>query len=91
MYSSKQIEDTLNAFDNQIQFKFNNVSDIKGELSVKNITNKTDITITMNTNLILITGLIDIYSLLSMNENYLEVPCKINFTITSQFDMSRTI
>ena len=47
IYSSKQIEDTLNAIDNQIQFKFNNVSDIKGELSVKNITNGTDITLTM--------------------------------------------
>ena len=91
IYSSKQLQDTLNAFDNRIEFTFNNVKDLNGELTVKNKETETDITITMNKNLILITGLIDIYSLLSINATYLEVPCKRNFTIKSHFDMSRTI
>ena len=59
-------------------------------LSVEN-SSDIDIIIKMNRNLILNTGLIDIYNLLSTNNPYHEIPCKKKSTIKSEFDISRTL
>jgi hypothetical protein len=93
LYTFNQLEKLLNTFDKRIQFKFdqNETNKFKGQLTVKNVSLSTDIKITMNKNLLMITGLIDMFSLLNAREKYIGVPCKRNFSVTSHFDMSRTI
>ena len=93
IYTHSELENVLNKFDERIRFKFNQNDRIKfkGQLTVCNSSLDNDIFITMNKNLLMITGLIDIFTLLSKKEKYLKVPCKRNFTVTSNFDMSRTI
>ena len=92
-YSSNQLEQILNEFDDRIKFQFTpfNKNAISGSLTVENLTDEFDIIIDMNRNLVLTTGLIDIYNLLGMNETYVKIPCQRKFKITSNYDMSRTI
>ena len=63
-YTSKSLQDILNSFDKRIKFTFvvkgKNVTE--GNLEVENLS-QTDIILGMNRNLILNTGLIDIYNL----------------------------
>ena len=93
IYTFSELENVLNKFDERIKFKFNQNDKIKfkGQLTLINSSLDTDLFITMNKNLIMITGLVDIFTLLSKTEKYIIVPCKRNFTVTSNFDMSRTI
>ena len=91
-YTSKALEEILNNFDKRINFTFtsNGKNMTEGNLSVEN-SSDIDIIIKMNRNLILNTGLIDIYNLLSTNNPYHEIPCKKKSTIKSEFDISRTL
>ena len=91
-YTSKALEEILNNFDKRINFTFtsNGKNITEGNLSVEN-SSDIDIIIKMNRNLILNTGLIDIYNLLSTNNQYHEIPCTKKSTIKSEFDISRTL
>ena len=76
-YTSKLLQEMLNNFDKRIKFTFvvNAKNATEGNLQVENLS-ETDIIMTMNRNLILNTGLIDIYNLLSMQDQYQEIPCQ---------------
>ena len=91
-YTTESLEEILNNFDKRIKFNFvvkgKNVTE--GNLEVENVS-ETDIIMSMNRNMILNTGLIDIYNLLSMQDQYQEIPLKKKSIIKSEFDISRTV
>merc|ERR1711947_65899 len=91
-YTTKALQEILNNFDKRIKFTFllKGKNDTEGNLEVENLS-ENDIIMSMNRNLILNTGLIDIYNLLSMQKQYQEIPCQKKSVIRSEFDISRTI
>ena len=91
-YTTKSLQEILNFFDKRIKFTFvvNGKNVTEGNLQVENLS-ETDIIMIMNRNLILNTGLIDIYNLLSMQDQYQEIPCQKKSIIKSEFDISRTV
>ena len=92
-YNSVELQDLLNKFDDRINFKFEakDKNGVLGKLTLENLSENIDIIITMNRNLLFLTGLVDIYSLLGLNQTHDTIPCIKKSSMTSQFDMSRSI
>ena len=87
-YNSKELETLLNTFDKRIQFSLENK--LKGQLTLINQSDD-DCIITMNRNLLFITGLKDNRLLLKENQKYSQIGISGRNHLDGMFNMIRTI
>ena len=88
-YTDKEIENALNALDDRIVFSFQDRN--RGRLTVTNKTQDKECEITMNKNLLLITGLKDTFILLRSKKEYLSLLLKKGEAKNTLFNVVRTV
>ena len=88
-YTDKKLQSELNKLDTRIVFDFKDTN--KGRLIVKNTTADRECEITMNKNLLLITGLQDTFILLRSKKSYLSVLIKKGESTNTMFNVMRPV
>ena len=88
-YNNRKLQTTLNNFDERIFFNFKDTN--KGHLTVTNKTNDKECEITMNKNMLLITGLIDTFILLKSKKSDQCVLIKKGESVNTLFNVMRPV